>query len=56
MAADKEIINMLIDEYDRLTRIRKLAEKEGAAEAVKEIDRAIHFIKLKLHPLELSEQ
>lgn len=54
--ADIEIISMLIDEYDSLTRIRKIAEKEGATESIKEIDRAIHFIKLKLQPLELSEQ
>lgn len=56
MATDKEIMNMLIDEYDHLTRIRKLAEKAGATEAVEEIDRTIHFIKLKLQPLELSEK
>ncbi len=56
METDKGIINMLIDEYDRLTRIRKLAEKEDATEVIEEIDRTIHFIKLKLQPLELSEK
>lgn len=55
MESDKGIINMLIDGYDHMTRIRKLAEKAGATEVTEEIDRTIHFIKLKLQPLELSE-
>lgn len=47
---------MLIDEYDHLTRIRKLAEKAGASEVVEEVNRSILFLKLKLQPLELPEE
>lgn len=56
MKTDLRIKNMLIDEYDRLTRIRKLAEKTGASEVVEEVNRSILFLKLKLQPLELPEE
>lgn len=52
---DKQYNGQLIEEYQRLRRIRKTAEDEGAAETVKEIDEEIRFIKLKLQPLELPE-
>lgn len=53
MAADLEIKERLISEYNRLMRIRLLAEKENAAETLKEIDREINYIRLTLQPLEL---
>lgn len=45
----------LLDDYKRFKDLRKIAEKEGAIETVKEIDEEIQFIKLKLQPLELPE-
>lgn len=52
---DKQFNAQLIEEYQRLKRIRKLAVKENATETVKEIDEEIRFIKLKLQPLELPK-
>lgn len=52
---DKQYNGQLIEEYQRLKRIRKFAEKENAVETVKEIDEEIRFLKLKLQPLELPE-
>lgn len=53
MPNEIEIRERLIDEYQRLRRIRKTALKENATETVKDIDDEIRFIKLKLQPLEL---
>lgn len=53
MLNEIEIRERLIDEYQRLRRIRKTAVKENATETVKDIDDEIRFIKLKLQPLEL---
>lgn len=53
MSSDMELKSMLIDEYQRLMSIRKIAVKENSTETVKAIDREIHFIKLKLQPLVL---
>lgn len=52
---DKQYNGQLIDEYQRLRRLRKIANKESASETLKEIDEEIRFVKLKLHPLELPE-
>lgn len=53
MSGEMELKSMLIDNYDMLMSLRKLAEKEGAEETVKAIDHKIEIIKLKLQPLEL---
>ncbi len=53
---DKQFNAQLIEEYRRLMRIRKSAVKENAAETVKEIDKEIRFLKLKLQPIELPEE
>lgn len=55
MSSEIEIKDRLLDDYKRFRRLRKIAEKEGAVETVKEIDEEIQFIKLKLQPLELPE-
>ncbi len=55
MSCDLEIRERLINDYQRFRRLRRIAEKEGAVETVKEIDDEIRFIKLKLQPLELPE-
>ena len=52
---DKRYIGQLIEEYQRLKRIRKVAVKENSVETIKEIDEEIRFLKLKLQPLELPE-
>lgn len=53
---DKQFNAQLIEEYQRLMRIRKAAVKENAVETVKEIDNEIRFLKLKLQPIELPEE
>ena len=53
---DKQFNAQLIEEYQRLMRIRKSAVKENAAETVREIDDEIRFLKLKLQPIELPEE
>lgn len=55
MSSEMEIKERLISEYQLLKRIRKAAEKEGAAETVRIIDEEIRYIKLKLQPLELPD-
>lgn len=50
---DKQYNGQLIEEYQRLKRIRKTAVKENAIETVKDIDEEIRFLRLKLQPLEL---
>lgn len=52
---DKQFNAKLIDDYYYNRRIRKIAEKEGAEETLKEIDEKIKIIKLQLQPLELPE-
>ncbi len=52
---DKQYNGQLIEEYQRLRRIRKTAVKENAVETVKDIDDEIRFLKLKLQPLELPK-
>lgn len=53
---DKRYNGQLIEEYQRLKRIRKTAVKENAVETVKDIDEEIQFLKLKLQPLELPNE
>ena len=45
---DNQYNGQLIEEYQRLKRIRKIAVKENSVETVKEIDEEIRFLKLKL--------
>ncbi len=52
---DKRYNGQLIEEYQRLKRIRKTAVKENAVETIKDIDEEIRFLKLKLQPLELPD-
>lgn len=52
---DKQYNGQIIEEYQRLKRIRKIALRENAVETVKEIDEEILFLRLKLQPLELPE-
>lgn len=52
---DKQFNAKLIEDYYYNLRIRKLAEKEGATETVKEINRKLAIIKLQLQPLELPD-
>lgn len=55
MSSEIEIKAWLIDEYQRLLRIRELAVKENSTETVKLIDSEITYLKLKLQPLELPD-
>ncbi len=55
MATDKELNILLIEEYQRLMRIRQLAVKANAEEVIKEIDKEVTYLKLKLQPLELPK-
>ncbi len=52
---DKQFNAKLIEEYYYNLRIRKIAEKEGATETLKEIDQRMKIIKLQLQPLELPD-
>ncbi len=52
---DKQYNGQLIEEYQRLIRIRRTALKENAVETVKDIDEEIRFLRLKLQPLELPK-
>ena len=52
---DKQFNAKLIEEYYYNLRIRRLAEKEGATETIKEIDERLKLIKLQLQPLELPD-
>lgn len=52
---DKQFNARLIDDYFYNLHIREIAEREGAVETVKEINRKLKIIKLQLQPLELPE-
>jgi hypothetical protein len=54
--SDKIYNGHLIDEYQRLQRIKESAIRENADETVKLIEKEISFIRLKLQPLELPEE
>ncbi len=52
---DRQYNGRLIEEYQRLMNIRKTAVKENATETIKDIDREIYFIKLKLQPMKIHD-
>lgn len=56
MPSELEIKERLIEEYQRLLRIREAAVKENSTETLKVIDKEIRFLKLKLQPMELPEE
>ena len=53
MPTDKQYNGQLIEEYQRLERVLKVAEKELATETIAMLKVEMEYIKLKLHPLEL---
>lgn len=52
---DKRFNAKLIEDYYYNLRIRKLAESEGAAKTVKEINEKLKIIKLQLQSLEFLD-
>jgi len=55
MPTDKQYNGQLIEQYAMLKRIQKVAIEENATETLKLIEQEIHYIKLKLQPMELPE-
>ncbi|MEE1032664.1 MAG: hypothetical protein U0L12_11090 [Ruminococcus sp.] len=55
MPTDKQFNAQLIEQYQMLMRIKRVATKENAVETIKAIDHEIRFLKLKLQPVELPE-
>lgn len=53
MPADKQYNGQLIEEYQRLERVLKVAEKEQAVETISLIKEEMRYLKLKLQPIEL---
>ena len=53
MPTDKQYNGQLIEEYQRLGRILKIAEKEKSVETIEIIKEEMEYIKLKLQPIEL---
>lgn len=53
MLTDKQYTGMLIDEFQRLERILKVAENENAVETVKLIKGEMKYLRLKLEPVKL---
>ena len=53
MQTDKQYNGQLIDEYQRLERVLKGAEKEQAVETISPIKEEMRYLKLKLQPIEL---
>lgn len=53
MLTDKQYTGMLIDEFQRLERILKVAENENAVETVKLIKDEMKYLRLKLEPVKL---
>lgn len=53
MLTDKQYTGMLIDEFQRLERILKVAENETAVETVKLIKGEMKYLRLKLEPVKL---
>lgn len=45
----------LLEDYARLKRIKEIAEKENSPETVKQLDKEIELLKLKLQPTELPD-
>lgn len=55
MPSDKQYNGQLIEEYQRLERIRSKALADNAVETVELVNEEIEYIKLKLQPLKLPE-
>lgn len=55
MPTDKQYNGQLIEEYQRLDRALKIAEKENAVETIAMIKEEMYYLKLKLQPIELPE-
>ena len=53
MPTDKQYNGQLIEEYQRLERVLKIAEKEQASETIASIKEEMKYLKLKLQPIEL---
>ena len=53
MPTDKQYNGQLIEEYQRLERVLKAAEKENAVETITIIKEEMKYLKLKLQPIEL---
>ena len=53
MPTDKQYDGQLIDEYNKLMRIRAIAKKEGSDETVSAIDVELKYLLLKLKPIVL---
>ena len=53
MPTDKQYNGQLIEEYQRLERVLKIAEKEQAIETIAIIKEEMKYLKLKLQPIEL---
>ncbi len=53
MPTDRQYNGQLIEEYQRLERVLKAAEKEKAAETIAVIKEEMRYLKLKLQPIEL---
>ena len=53
MPTDKQCNGQLIEEYQRLERVLKVAEKEQAVETISLIKEEMRYLKLKLQPIEL---
>lgn len=50
---DRQYNGQLIEEYQRLMRIKKLAKKDKANKTIKGIDEELIYLRIKLQPLEL---
>ena len=55
MQTDKQYNGQLIEEYQRLERVLKVAKKENSTETIEIIKEEMQYIKLKLHPIELPD-
>ena len=55
MPSDKQYNGQLIDEYHRLKRILKIAEKENSTETIQLVKEEMKYLRLKLQPIELEE-
>lgn len=52
---DMQFKAQLLEDYSRLKRLKEFAVKENAVETVKQIDKEIELLKLKLQPTELPD-
>lgn len=54
--SDKQYNGQLIEEFQRLERIKSKALVENAVETLEIINQELKYLKLKLQPLELPEE